>query len=133
MSSSYRRARNRRRTTGHGPKGPRVVRVLSANEIELDGGQIVRLLGVSPFRSRQQEAIDFLKELFCKEQVVLKFEEMKYDDQGRLLAYVFLENKTFVNGHLLRQGLAKLDTSLHLSREQSLRRFALKNGRAHAD
>ncbi|MCE7057573.1 thermonuclease family protein [Algoriphagus sp. AGSA1] len=34
----------------------------------------------------------------------------KYDRYGRTLAYVYLEDSTFLNAHLLEMGLARLAT-----------------------
>jgi site-specific DNA-methyltransferase (adenine-specific) len=41
--------------------------------------------------------------------VFLKFDETKHDIQNNLMAYVYLKNKTFLNAHLLKNGLAKVD------------------------
>jgi site-specific DNA-methyltransferase (adenine-specific) len=117
----------------NGEKGYRVQRAISASEIELEGGQLVRLLGISPYASRQKEAVEYLNLLFKGQKVLLKFDKEKYDGNGRLLAYVFLSNKTFVNGHLLKNGFAKLDTSLTFSRGAALRRFAEKGSTSNAN
>lgn len=111
----------------------RVARIVSANEIELEGGQIVRLLGVSPCATRKLEAVDFLNGLFKGQRVSLKFDRDKYDSDGRLLAYVYLPNKTFVNGHLLKHGLAKLDTSLDFSKRAILKKYIEKGRMSRAD
>jgi site-specific DNA-methyltransferase (adenine-specific) len=108
----------------NGRFGSRVTRVISPNEIEIEGGQIVRLLGVAAKPSSKADAVGFLGTLLKGQRVHLKFDKTKYDQEGRLLAYVYLSNKTFVNGHLLKNGLARLDTSIEMSKNASLRRFA---------
>jgi DNA modification methylase/endonuclease YncB( thermonuclease family) len=108
----------------NGQTGNRVTRVISPNEIEIEGGQVVRLLGVAIKSSSRADAIGFLATLLKGQRVQLKFDKIKYDRDGRLLAYVYLSNKTFVNGHLLKNGLAQLDTSIEISKNVSLRRFA---------
>lgn len=57
------------------------------------------------------EAIKFLKEKLKGEKVFLKFDTTKYDDKGRLLCYLYLKNKTFINAHLIKNHLAEVDTS----------------------
>ncbi|HEY3295263.1 MAG TPA: DNA methyltransferase [bacterium] len=111
----------------------RVARIISANQIEIEGGQVVRLLGVSPFAARKDDAVEFLRTLFQGQRVSLKFDKDKYDGEGRLLAYVYLPNKTFVNGHLLKQGLAKLDTSLEFSKREALKQYIEKGRAIRAD
>jgi modification methylase len=108
----------------NGRSGNRVLQVISPNEIEIEGGQIVRLLGVAAKPSSKADAVGFLGTLLKGQRVHLKFDKIKYDRDGRLLAYVYLSNKTFVNGHLLKNGLARLDTSIEMSKNASLRRFA---------
>ena len=108
----------------NGNNGYRVTKVHSPNEIEIEGGQIVRLLGIIPQSARAKEAIYFLTALFQGQKINLKFDKEKYDSDGRLLAYVYLPNKTFVNGHLLKRGLVRLDGSISISRGAALKRFA---------
>lgn len=117
----------------NGRTGSRVIRIISPNEIEMEGGQVVRLLGVAVKSSLRADAVGFLGTLLKGQLIHLKFDKTKYDQDGHLLAYVYLSNKTFVNGHLLKYGLARLDTSIELSKNSSLRRFANTSGNAHAD
>ena len=44
----------------------------------------------------------------------MSFDEIKHDENNRLLAYLYLKNKTFINAHLLKLGLAKIDLSYPL-------------------
>jgi site-specific DNA-methyltransferase (adenine-specific) len=80
--------------------------------IELDDGLIVRLLGVKPCRGKEKAAAQLLRDYTKGQKVVLKFDGEKYDGDGILLSYVYLKNKTFVNRHLVRSGLYKLDNSV---------------------
>jgi modification methylase len=111
----------------NGESGYRVINIISTNEIELEGGQIVRLLGVTPKAIYQQKAVDYLNSVFKGQRILLKFDKVKYDDSGRLLAYVYLSNKTFVNGHLLKNGLATLDKKNVNTKLTSLKRFVTKH------
>ncbi len=113
--------------------GHRVIRIISPCEIELEGGQTVRLLGVLPLATRKSDAMRYLNSILKGHRVSLKFDKNKYDERGYLLAYVYLTNKTFVNGHLLKNGLAKLDTTFELAKARALRRFIESGRLSHAN
>lgn len=88
-----------------------VKRIISPDKIELSNGLIVRLLGVQPNPQYQTQAIEFLQEKFHKRKVFLKYDTIKYDAENNLLCYVYLDNKTFINNHLVRTGYVTVDTS----------------------
>lgn len=52
------------------------------------------------------EAGDFNRRLVYKKRVRLEHDEEKFDQYGRVLAYVFLEDGTFVNAELVKTGHA---------------------------
>lgn len=37
-------------------------------------------------------------------------ESLKNDGEGNLFVYLYLENKTFINAHLIKKGLIDVDT-----------------------
>jgi len=41
----------------------------------------------------------------------MKFDNRKYDTTNNLLCYLYLKNKTFLNAHLIKEGLANADIS----------------------
>ena len=86
-------------------------KVLSANKIELNNGLVVQLLGVQPKPEFENQAIEFLCKKFKKRKVFLKYDSVKYDDKNNLLCYVYLDNKTFINNHLVRTGFVSVDES----------------------
>jgi site-specific DNA-methyltransferase (adenine-specific) len=96
-----------------------VRRVESPDRVELDTGMKVRLIGVKPVEGKKTEAIEFLQKLIRGQKVFLRFDEKKYDDQDNLLAYLYLENKTFVNRHLIRSGLVEVETSTKYFKKQT--------------
>ncbi|MGB0950140.1 MAG: thermonuclease family protein, partial [Marinirhabdus sp.] len=51
----------------------------------------------------------FLVDKTNNQQIFLKFDDKKYDNSNNLLAYVYLKNKTFLNAHLIKNGLAVTD------------------------
>ena len=44
--------------------------------------------------------------------VFLKYDSIKYDSKNTLLCYLYLDNKTFINAHMLKNGLADVDNSI---------------------
>lgn len=88
-----------------------VKRVIAPDKIELSNGLTVRLLGIKINPLYQGQAINFLQEKFQKRKVFLKYDTIKYDIENNLLCYVYLDNRTFVNNHLIRTGYVDVDTS----------------------
>ncbi|QSZ27437.1 hypothetical protein ACETAC_00420 [Aceticella autotrophica] len=41
----------------------------------------------------------------------IKFDTVKYDKDNNLLCYLYLKNKTFINGHLIKSNLVDVDIS----------------------
>ena len=45
----------------------------------------------------------------------MKYDNLKYDKNKNLLCYLYLDNKTFINNHLIRTGYVDVDTSYDYS------------------
>ena len=88
-----------------------VKNVLNANTIALSDGRTVHLLGIKPNPEHETEAMRFLQEKFRKRRVFLKFDAARQDIENDTLCYVYLDNKTFINNHLIRTGFVNVDTS----------------------
>lgn len=86
--------------------------VLSPNLLELSSGLVVKLLGVTPNPSTATAATDYLHNKTKGHKVYMRFDEIKYDSQNQLLCYLYLENRTFLNAHLLKEKLAIPDASM---------------------
>jgi len=95
-----------------------VKNILSPNIIELNSGLKVKLLGVKIRDDKKDEAIQFLREKTKGQRVFLKFDEKKYDQEDNLLCYVYLQNKTFINAHLIKSGFALVDNGLQYKHYQ---------------
>ena len=89
-----------------------VKRVISPDKIELSSGLIVKLIGIMPKPESYSDAIDYLQSKFNKRKVFLKYDAVKYDSNNNLLCYLYLDNKTFINRHLLKTGFVDLDSSI---------------------
>ena len=90
----------------------RVKEVISPEKIKLNNGAIVRLIGVKTNPKLGEGAMNFLKIKTHKQQIFLKFDTQKFDESNNLFAYVYLKNKTFLNAHLVKNGLVEVDTKM---------------------
>lgn len=85
--------------------------VLSSNTLLLDNGLTVRLMGIKQKTTDNGAAAKFLFEKTKGRKVFMRFDSVKYDAANQLLCYLYLDNKTFLNAHLLKNGLADVDFS----------------------
>lgn len=89
-----------------------VKEVLSPTLLKLNNDLTIRLLGIKEKKKYTDKAIDFLTKNTKGKKVFLLFDECKYDENNTLLCYLYLKNKTFINAHLIKNGLADVDTSI---------------------
>ena len=89
-----------------------VSEILTSEMLILNNGLKIRLLGVKEKPGKNREALNFLREKTRGQKVFLKFDPVKYDGENNLLCYLYLQNKTFLNAHLIKNGLADVDTTL---------------------
>jgi site-specific DNA-methyltransferase (adenine-specific) len=109
--------RSRPRETYH-----RVTEVISPELMVLDGDLKVRLMGIKAIPGKEEEGVAFLREKTRKSKVYLRFESELPGGGGPedatpgsaacRPAYVYLSNRTFLNAHLIKRGLAGVDTSI---------------------
>ena len=90
-----------------------VKEIISPELVKLNNGLIVRLIGVKENQKVNGKAIEFLKLKTKGQKVFLKYDEKKHDDDNNLFVYLYLKNKTFINAHLIKNGLATVDTALN--------------------
>ena len=90
-----------------------VKRVIDGDTLLLTNGEKVRLIGVDtpetkhpqkPVQRFGKEAYLFTKRMVEGKEVHLKFDWQKRDKYGRLLAYVYLMDGTFLNAEIIKQG-----------------------------
>jgi micrococcal nuclease len=109
-----------------------VARVVDGDTLKLENGERVRLIGIDTpemhessklYRDSQRTGNDvrtikalgkrsyeFVRGMLENQRVRLEFDVEKHDKYGRLLAYVFLKDGTFVNAEIVRRGYASLMT-----------------------
>jgi micrococcal nuclease len=120
--------------TAHPPvrTDPVLVRVVfDGDTIDVATVGRVRLLGIDApeighrFESSApfgREAKERLTSLIAHRWVRLEFDGQREDFYDRRLAYVLLEDGTFINALLVREGLARVSTRVPLARLEELRR-----------
>jgi len=88
-------------------------RVADGDTIILDGYERVRLIGVDtpeishprkPVQFFAKKASEFTRKLVLNKKVRLEYDQERKDKYGRTLAYVFLEDGTFLNAEIIKQG-----------------------------
>ncbi len=91
----------------------RVDEVISPELIRLSNGLVVRLIGVKQDYTKNGSANEFLQNKTKGKKVFLKYDTIKHDSENNLMVYLYLENKTFINAHLIKQGFALVDNSIN--------------------
>jgi len=86
-----------------------VKEVLSPEKIRLNNNMTVKLIGVKEDPNINGKATSFLQEKIKGKRVFLKYDNVKHDSENNLLCYLYLENKTFINAHLIKSGFVKVD------------------------
>ena len=87
--------------------------IISPELVKLNNDLVVRLIGVKEKENANGSAKQFLHDKTKGQKVFMKFDETKYDQNNNLLCYLYLKNKTFLNAHLIKEGLAEVDTSIN--------------------
>jgi DNA modification methylase len=89
-----------------------VKEIISPVLLRLNNDLVIRLLGLKDIKIVNGEAIAFLNEKVRGQKVFMQFDNQKYDEHNNLLCYLYLKNKTFINAHLLKEGLAEVDITV---------------------
>ncbi len=105
-----------------------VKEVISPEQVKLDNDLIVRLIGVKGKESANGQAIRFLIEKTKGQKVFMKFDNQKYDEGNNLLCYLYLRNKTFLNAHIIKEGLADVDISRDFKYRDKFLKLGPQNG-----
>ena len=102
-----------------------VRKIISPEILILNDNLKIRLLGIKELKTNNNVAVEYLLEKVMGKKVLLKFDEIKHDEADNLLCYLYLQNKTFINAHLIKKGFVNVDTSIkhrYLSKFVRLRR-----------
>ncbi len=86
--------------------------IITPELIVLNNGLIIRLIGIRKDPALNSEATEYLRRKLHGKKVFLRYDEQKYDEENHLLAYLYLENKTFINAHLIKDKMALVDSTM---------------------
>jgi site-specific DNA-methyltransferase (adenine-specific) len=86
-----------------------VSEIISPELLRLSNRTIIRLMGIKENPASRKEAVNFLTSKTKGQKVFLRHDQKKHDENGNLLCYVYLKNKTFINAHLIRSGFVHVD------------------------
>ncbi len=89
-----------------------VKEIISPEKIRLNNDLVVRLIGIKENPIINGKATAFLVDKTKGKRVFLKYDNVKHDSANNLLCYLFLENKTFINAHLIKNGLVQVDIGI---------------------
>ena len=101
-----------------------VKEVISPELVRLNNDLIIRLIGIKQNSAINGKARDFLISKLRGKKVFLKFDEIKHDKDKNLMAYLYLENKTFINAHLLKKGLVMVDQTIYFKYKNKFLNFS---------
>lgn len=96
--------------------------------MKLNNELVVRLIGVREKKAANGQAIKYLIEKTKGQKVFMKFDNQKYDDRNNLLCYLYLRNKTFINAHIIKEGLVDIDTSFNFKYRDRFLKLGTQNG-----
>lgn len=100
-----------------------VKEIISPELIRLNNDLIIRLIGIKQNPEINGKAIEYLTNKVRGKKVFLKYDEVKHDKENNLMAYLYLENKTFINAHLLKENLATVDNSIDFKYKRKFNTF----------
>lgn len=95
------------------------IKVVDGDTIILNGGEKVRLIGINtpetkdlrkPVQYFGKEAFEFTKSLVEGKKVRLEYDLNIKDKYGNTLAYIYLEDGTFLNAEIIKQGYGSVYT-----------------------
>lgn len=85
-----------------------VKKVIGPNAVELNDGRMIKLLGIKAKQGLELQAIDFLSKKTKSSKVYLRFDD---STKANGTCYLYLKNRTFLNAHLIKKGLAEVDSA----------------------
>ena len=105
-----------------------VKEIISPELLRLNNNLVIRLIGVKENKENNGQAIEFLQLKTKGQKVFLRYDEIKYDKNNNLMAYLYLKNKTFLNAHLIKNGLSNVDESYDYINKHKFIKLETSNG-----
>jgi site-specific DNA-methyltransferase (adenine-specific) len=87
----------------------------------------VNLIGISVKEQTRRQAVSYLEKKLKKQQVFLKYDrKVPQTDSGVVPCYLYLRNKTFINAHLLKEGLVSVDETIDFEHKKRFLQYSQK-------
>ncbi len=100
-----------------------VKEIITPELIKLNNDLLVRLIGVKEKKQLNRRAIEFLHLKTKGQKVFFKYDEIKHDDNNHLMVYLYLKNKTFLNAHLIKNGLVNVDLAFNYKNKEKFIKY----------
>ena len=108
---------------------PKVAEIVDGKTLRLSTGQNVGFLGVKI--TDRDAAKDYLRHKVLGKKIILKYDDCINVDLGetkdKIEAYVYLANKLFINGYLIKSGLALPDNEIAHRLQNKFNKWAEKD------
>lgn len=100
-----------------------VKEVISPELLRLSNDLTVRLIGIKTDEDKSEAANEFLRKKTKGKKVFVKYDSIKHDKDNHLQVYLYLENKTFINAHLVKEGLVQVDNTFEFKYQRKFNNF----------
>jgi len=104
-----------------------VKNIINAELIQLNNDLTIRLIGIKIKPEASKAAKEFLKLKTNKQKVYIKYDAIDFDGQKIKMAYLYLKNKTFLNAHLIKKGLAEVETNYKYKHKERFLKYQSAN------
>ena len=101
-----------------------VKEIISPEKILLSNGLAIRLLGIKKEPLINGKATSFLIEKTKGKRVFVRYDAVRYDKGNNLLCYLYLENNTFINAHLIKNGFVMVDDEIDFKYKKKFLQYA---------
>jgi modification methylase len=85
----------------------KVVKIIDENTVKLDDGQQIGFLGV--IIQHKDKALKYLNENLLGKKVTIEYDYESRINNDVNMAYIYLKNRIFINGYLIKSGLGFAD------------------------
>lgn len=95
-----------------------VKKIINPELLELNNGNKIRLIGIKEKKSVNGKAVVFLENKTKGQKVYLRFDDKIKGNKKEIPCYLYLKNRTFLNAHLIKNGLVEVDGKLEFKHKK---------------
>ena len=108
------------------PQEPELFSVMdlrSPTELVLSGNKEVKLVGLREIPEKREAAIEFLWRKTKNQRVFFRTDSNLRAENGVLPVYLYLKNRTHLNAHLIKRGLALVDETAEFKQKERFLKY----------